>query len=51
MTPKEIEELKKEMGKVFVEEFKKVDFKKLIEDTCRGIMKEEGSYGKCIFLN
>lgn len=42
MTPKEIEELKKQMEKVFLEEWKKVDFKKIVEDVCRNIIKKEG---------
>lgn len=42
MQPEELEKLKKEMGKVFVEEFKKVDFKKLVEEVCREVIKKEG---------
>lgn len=42
MTPEEIEELKKEMGKVFKEEFMKINWKKLIEDVCKDVIKKEG---------
>ncbi len=41
MQPEEIAELKKEMGKVFVQEFRKVDFRELIRDVCEEIITKK----------
>jgi len=52
MTPQEIEILKEEMRKIFLEEVRKIDFRKIFEgikipldkEELRKFLKDEGTY-------